>query len=226
MRTVDVARRSGYSVQQIRLLERSGVLPVAPRSPSGYRRYSSAHVDAALAYRSLAVALGPVDAKRVLRAVHEGPLPRVLVLLEGAYAGLHRERRDVQLARRAAGAIVGEPMADPRPEDAMTISELADALGIRPSALRHWEAEGLLVPARSADRRRVYAPTDVRDARVVHQLRQASYGIPVLQKLLPRLRSGHGWEQVGRALADREADLDERSRHLVRATAAIEALLG
>lgn len=225
LRSIDVARASGYSVQQIRLLERLGVLPPAPRSKSGYRRYSDTHVDAALAYRHLAAATGPVAARRVLGAVHDQPVASVLALVEEAYAGLHRERTQLRLARRAAEAVSEEPLLDPRPSDAMTVAELAEAIGVRASTLRHWEEEGLLRPARTTRGRRSYAPADVRDARVVLQLRAAGYRIPVLRGLLPQLRAGRGWEEVGAALRRRDAELDERSRRLLAATAAIHALL-
>lgn len=76
MRTVTVARRSGYSVQQIRNLEGDGVLPPAARTDSGYRVYDDRHVRAARAYRALAAAVGPVEAKTIMRTVHAARSPR------------------------------------------------------------------------------------------------------------------------------------------------------
>jgi len=225
LRSIDVARATGYSVQQVRLLERLGVLPLAPRSPSGYRHYSRVHVDAALAYRDLTAAIGPVAARRVMRAVHEDAPVRVLALVEEAYAALHHERTELRLALQAAEAVADEPLLDVRPSDAMTVAELAEAIGVRTSTLRHWETEGLLRPARTELGRRTYSPSDVRDARVVQQLRAAGYRIPLLRTLLPRLRAGRGWDQVAEALRDRDRDLDERSRRLLAATAAIHALV-
>ncbi|WP_234320181.1 MerR family transcriptional regulator [Streptomyces sp. SBT349] len=50
----------------------------------------------------------------------------------------------------------------------MSISELAAALGVRPSTLRHWHAEALVTPDRDPVRRtRRYTPAQVRDARIV-----------------------------------------------------------
>lgn len=226
LRTVDVARRTGYSVQQIRNLERDGALPAAARTPAGYRIHHQTHTQAALAYRELAAAVDPVEAKRIMRAVHRGPVSALLSLLEAANARLHAEREGLRFARQAASDIVEEPLDKPCPADSMTISELANALGIRPSTLRHWEAEGLLAPTRSAPQRvRTYSPRDVRDARVVHQLRQAGYRILDLKDLMPQLREPRGRDAVSRALAAREASLNSRSRHLVRGTAALDALL-
>ncbi len=225
LRTVDVARGAGYSVQQIRDLERAGVLPPAERTASGHRRYTGVHLQAALAYRSFAAGAGPVEAKRLMRAAHRAPTAELLTLLDELHARLHIERRDLGLARQAAAAITAEPVDDPRPSDSLTISELADALGIRPSTLRHWDAEGLVVPPRTSPAaRRTYAPSDVRDARIVHQLRRAGYGVGALRQLMPSLRRAGRWEEVGAALAARDVHLTERSRALLRAAAALDAL--
>ena len=225
LRTVDVARRAGYSVQQVRDLEADGVLPPAQRTASGYRTFTDAHVRAALAYRSLAVAVGPVHAKELVRAAHRDPGSGLLRLLDAAHARLDAERRDLALAREAAGLIAAEPIADVRPSDAMGVSELAAALGVRPSTLRHWDAEGLVVPRRSAGEARRYTPADVRDARIVVQLRRAGYRIGPLRELLPHFRRAGRRDDVLAALAARDADVDARSRALLEGTAALAALL-
>ncbi|MFI6697551.1 MerR family transcriptional regulator [Streptomyces sp. NPDC050509] len=227
LRTVDVARRAGYSVQQVRDLERDGVLPPATRSASGYRIYREIHLHSALAYRALAVGTGPIEAKRIVRAVHERPLPDVLALLDAAHARLDRERTDLRLAKEAAAAISAEPVEDVRPSDAMSVSELAAALGVRPSTLRHWDAEGLAVPDRVSPRdTRRYSPAQTRDARIVHQLRGAGYRIDQLRALLPDLRRGHRSEDIEAALAARDDSITARSRALLDAGAALSAVLG
>ncbi|WP_159921924.1 MULTISPECIES: MerR family transcriptional regulator [Nocardia] len=226
MRTVDVARRAGYSVQQIRNLERDGVLPSALRTASGYRRYGEIHLRCALAYRALAAGVGPVEAKRIVRAVHERPIAEVLALLDAAHARLDRERRDLGLAKRAAEAISAEPIDDVRPSDSMSVSELAAALGVRPSTLRHWDAEGLVVPDRpTAQGVRRYSPAQVRDARIVHQLRSAGYRVDSLRILMPDLPRGDRSEDVEAALAARDASITARSRALLDAAAALTAVI-
>lgn len=227
MRTVDVARGAGYSVQQIRNLERDGVLPPAERTAAGHRVYAEIHVDSARAYRALAVGAGPVEAKQIVRAAHEGPPARLLALLDAVHARLDRERTRLVLAREAAAQISVEPIEDVRPADAMGVSELAAALGVRASTLRHWDAEGLVVPDRTAPRgTRRYTPEQVRDARIVHQLRGAGHRIEPLRALMPDVRSGHRRDTVAAALAAREAHIATRSHALLDASAAIRAILG
>ncbi|MYQ40003.1 DNA-binding transcriptional regulator, MerR family [Streptomyces sp. LamerLS-316] len=226
LRTADVARRAGYSVQQIRNLERDGVLPPAARTAAGYRVYGEAHLRSALAYRALAAGTGPAEAKRIMRAVHGRPVAEVVALLDAAHARLDRERTDLGLAREAAASIAAEPVDDVRPSDAMTVSELAAALGVRPSTLRHWDAEGLAVPDRLPPRgTRRYSPAQARDARIVHQLRGAGYRIAPLRALMPHLRRGHGREEIEAALAARDANITARSLALLEAAAPLGTAL-
>lgn len=226
LRTVDVARRAGCSVQQVRNLEQAGVLPPTTRTPAGYRTFTHLHVLAAIAYGALSAGVGPDQAKTILRTAHRCPLPELLGALDAAHAGLHNERRVVQLAEHALTAISAEPINETRADDAMTISELAGALGVRASALRHWEHEGLLTPKRSTTgRARVYSPVDVRDARVVHQLRLAGHRVPALRQLLPALRGTGQHGDITAALSTRHDNITHRSRALLRAAAVLESLI-
>jgi len=226
LRTVDVARRVGCSVQQVRNLERDGVLPPAERSPSGYRRYGEEHVRSGVAYRLLTTGVGPVEAKKLLRAAHDEPTDHLLELLDQAHARLHVERRDLQLARRAVESISTEPLSPPRSADSMTISEVADALGVPSSTLRHWEAEALLMPQRDRNDARSYPPVAVRDARIVHQLRLAGYPIPRLRVIMTQLRHLGRLDDFDGALAERQRTLTVRSRALHEAAAALNTVTG
>jgi DNA-binding transcriptional MerR regulator len=226
MRTTDVARRAGYSVQQVRNLERDGVLPPATRTAKGYRIYGEVHLQSALAYRALAAGTGPTEAKKIVRAFHRLPASEALALLDAAHARLDTERAELRQARAAVGAISGESIEDVRASDSMSVSELAVALGVRPSTLRHWDAEGLVLPDRAPGRgTRRYTPAQVRDARIVHQLRQAGYRIAPLRALMPELRRGRRTDDVSATLASRDAGIAARSRALLDGAAALGAVL-
>ncbi|MFC8527465.1 MerR family transcriptional regulator [Nocardia sp. NPDC057227] len=223
--TAQLARRADCSVQHVRDLERTGVLPPARRAGNGYRRYGDIHLRCLLGYRALAAAIGPVAAKELLRALHRDPPDAVLARLDAAHAGLHRERAELAEATAAAAAVAAEPVPDPRPADAMGIAELAAALGVRASALRHWEAEGLIGPGRDRGGARRYTPAQVRDARIVHQLRAAGYRIGAVRAVLAGLPRG-GTAAVAAALAARERDIAARSLALLGAAAALAPLCG
>jgi DNA-binding transcriptional MerR regulator len=168
------------------------------------------------------VGVGPTEAKEIVRSAHRRRVADVLARLDAAHAKLDAERAELQRAEQAARAISSEPIADVRPSDSMSVAELAAALGVRPSTLRHWDAENLVVPDREGPRgTRRYTPRQVRDARIVHQLRLAGYRVPVLRDLMPRLRDS----DVFAALASRDASIIVRSRALLQGAAALNALL-
>ncbi|WP_233599047.1 MerR family transcriptional regulator [Amycolatopsis sp. WAC 01375] len=225
LRTAEIARLAGCSVQQVRNLERDGVLPAATRTASGYRSYEEIHLRSALAYRALAAGVGPVEAKKIVRALHRDSLPDVLALLDAAHAGLDAERADLKEAREAVRVISREPIADVRGSDSMSVSELASALGVRPSTLRHWDAERLVVPGRDERGTRRYTPSQVRDARIVQQLRLAGYRVAPLRALMPELRRSRRLEDVAAALSARDAGITARSRALFDGTAELSRVV-
>lgn len=161
-----------------------------------------------------------------MHAAHGYPASDLLALLDAAHARLDTERRELKLAKEAAEAIAAEPIEDIRPSDSMGISELAVALGVRPSTLRHWDAEGIVVPRRASTRgTRRYSPDDVRDARIVHQLRMAGYRIAPLRALMPELRRAHRWDEVMTTLAARDASIDARLTALLEGAVALSAVI-
>ncbi|MEU1513488.1 MerR family transcriptional regulator [Streptomyces sp. NPDC005811] len=222
MRTVDVARESGYSVQQVRDLERLGVIPPAGRAANGYRSYTPVHVHALRAYRGLAGAVGPVEARELLARVRTEPLGEAASAIGAVHVRLAREREEVLRAQEALRAIRREA-GDGGPEavgDAMTITELAGALGVRPSTLRFWEQEGLVAPERVTSlRARRYGLAAVRAARVVAALRAGGYGIPAVREIMDSLDRLDGLESTGQLLRERLDRIAGRTVALLRAGA-------
>ncbi len=90
MTTGRLAAATGYSVQQVRDLERLGVIPSAVRMPNSYRRFGPEHVTALRAYRALAVAVGPVEARRVMHDVQVLPYDEALARVVELHSGLAR----------------------------------------------------------------------------------------------------------------------------------------
>jgi DNA-binding transcriptional MerR regulator len=189
--TAQISAASGFSVQQIRDLERVQAIPPAERAQNGYRRFSAIHVIALRAYRNLAVAIGPVEARRVMRQIRALPLDRAVALINGLHVTLAVQRERALAAERALEDISAEAFDDTAagPQDVMTITELAAALGVRASTLRFWESVGLISPervTRLAARR--YPVSAIREARIVAALRSAGYRIPDIQNLMRSIR--------------------------------------
>ncbi|MER6286038.1 MerR family transcriptional regulator [Streptomyces sviceus] len=224
MRTTDVARESGYSAQQVRDLERLGVIPPARRSDNGYRSYTPLHVRALRAYRGLAAAAGPVEARRLLAELRTATVTEAAAAVDEVHARLARERAEVLRAQRALEGIQAEGAGED--DDFMTITQLAQALGVRSSTLRFWEEEGLVLPERVTTlRARRYGPAAIRAARLVVALRAGGYGIPAVREVMASLDGADGLEDARRILRERLDRIAARSVALLRAGADLAAVV-
>ncbi|MFD7655763.1 MerR family transcriptional regulator [Actinosynnema sp. NPDC059797] len=221
---MDLARAAGISTQQVRNHLDAGVLPPAERSPAGYRLFDRRHREALLAYRLLGRGYGWAAAKSIMRAVHDGDEVSALVAVDAAHAAAHERREALKATAEALAAVAGRP-PDTVPRSGLRVGELAARLGVRPSALRVWEAAGLLVPDRTTDGHRVYGPADVRDARLVAMLRQARYPLPRIKPIMDEFRAAGGTEALRAAIADREAQLAAHAPVMLAAAAALHRYL-
>lgn len=222
MHTAAVAAASGYSVQQVRDLEAQGVIPAATRSSNGYRQFSAAHVRALRAYRGLAEAVGPVDARRAMRDLRTVPAGQGAALICGFHARLNDEREQALAARHALETIHSEAATEAKPveSDSMTITELSQALGVRASTLRFWEEVGLVAPERVTTRAgtaRRYPLSAIREARITAALRAGGYRIPDVRTAITAIRELHEVSRTITALDARLADIAQRTLALLRA---------
>lgn len=225
--TAEIGRRAAYSTQQVRDLERLGVIPAAERSSNGYRRYTGRHVAALLAYRSLAAAIGPVRAREILPTLLTGSLEDAASTIDELHAAIARDRAAVLHARRGLESIQAESgdVFDVR-HDAMTITELARALDVRPSTLRHWESEGLVRPERVTSLQvRRYEWRAIVDARIVAALRAGGHGIPALAGVLDHLRDHANVDEAQALLSGRLHALSVRSVALLEAAGHLHELI-
>ncbi|MFD3957332.1 MULTISPECIES: TioE family transcriptional regulator [Streptomyces] len=120
--------------------------------------------------------------------------------------------------------------AAPAPPEGPTptfIGPLADRLSVRPATLRKWEAAGLVRPRRDPlTGYRVYGEAEVRDARLVHQLRRGGYLLEQIAPLVDRVRAAGGLEPLEAALGDWRSRLAGRGRALLTGSAKLDAYLG
>ncbi|MGW0579294.1 MerR family transcriptional regulator [Streptomyces sp. NPDC002920] len=228
LRTTDVAMQSGYSVQQVRDLERLGVIPPAARSSNGYRSYTPLHVHALRAYRGLAGAVGPVAARQMLAELRTETIAKAASAINTVHVRLAREREEALRAQQALRAIRAEANTSEfeRDSDAMTITELAGALNVRSSTLRFWEQEGLVTPERVTSlQARRYGLAAAGAARIVAALRSAGYGIPAVREIMGSLHRLDGPGETQRILQQRLDQIATRTVALLRAGADLAAVV-
>ncbi|MEV0935352.1 TioE family transcriptional regulator [Streptomyces phaeochromogenes] len=235
LRPVDLARGHGLSTQAVRNYEEAGILPAADRTPTGYRTYTSLHARALRAFLALVPGHGHQTATSIMRAVNQGEVDEAFRLIDDSHAQLLDDRRTLLAVESALRDL--EPTAAPEPDaasgpDASSgpvdrfIGPLAEELGIRPATLRKWERAGLMRPRRDPlTGYRVYDESDVRDARLSHQLRRGGYLLEQIAPLIAQVRSAGGLEPLEAALTDWRGRVSARGRAMLTGAAELEAYL-
>lgn len=226
LNTAGLGRIVGYSTQQVRDLERLGVIPRAERGSNGYRRFDHRHVVALRAYRALAAVVGPVTARGLMPALVAGSVEEAAEAIDELHAVIARDRSQVREALRALDAVLADVSDIFEERDIMTIGELARAIDVRASTLRHWEAERLVRPDRTtASSARRYGAAATAEARIVAALRLGGYRIPPIRETLEQLRAHVLTTDARLLLNDRLADLTRRSVLLLAGAAHLHELL-
>jgi len=230
LRPVDLARPHGLSTQAVRNYEEAGILPAAERTESGYRTYAPLHARALATFLALLPGHGHPTATGIMRAVNRGAADEAFLLIDESHAQLLEDRRTlraVESALRDLGPETGESGPPGGPAATATfIGPLADRLSIRPATLRKWEAAGLVRPRRDPlTGYRVYGEADVRDARLVHQLRRGGYLLEQIAPLVDQVRTVGGLAPLEAALTDWRARLSARGRALLAGAAELDAYL-
>jgi len=241
LRPVDLARGHGLSTQAVRNYEEAGILPAADRTPTGYRTYTSLHAGALRAFLALVPGHGHQTATSIMRAVNQGEADEAFRLVDESHAQLLDDRRTLQAVESALRDL--EPPAAPEPDATSGphaasgpgassgladrfIGPLAEELGIRPATLRKWERAGLVRPRRDPlTGYRVYDESDVRDARLSHQLRRGGYLLEQIAPLIAQVRSAGGLEPLEAALSDWRGRVSARGRAMLTGAAELEAYL-
>ncbi|WP_190189972.1 TioE family transcriptional regulator [Streptomyces minutiscleroticus] len=236
LRPVDLARGHGLSTQAVRNYEEAGVLPAAARTPHGYRVYTPLHARALRTFLALVPGHGHRTATSIMRAVNRGAVDEAFLLIDESHAQLLDDRRTLGAVESALRDL--EPAAVPGPDTSpgpavrggapggTFIGPLAKRLGIRPATLRKWEHAGLVRPGRDPRTGyRVYEEADVRDARLVHQLRRGGHLLEQIAPLIAQVRAAGGLEPLEAALHDWHGRLSARGRAMLTGAAELEAYL-
>ncbi|MDA8371467.1 MAG: MerR family transcriptional regulator [Nocardiopsaceae bacterium] len=227
LRAIDLAQTAGVSVQQVRNYAEMRVLPPVERTASGYRIFTVDHAEALLLARRMAECHGWARTRTVMRAVHDGDIETALAALDQSHGELDRERADIAAVLSAFETVVASPSAHGRlPRRGVRIGEVAAITGVRTSALRLWEHNGLLRPSREkATGYRLYDESEVRNARVVALLRRGHYPLPIVRAVIDEMRTTGSPERVRAELAKREQELHSRSLRRLGASAALYTYL-
>jgi len=221
LRTKDLAQAVQISVQQVRNYEASGFIPAVERSPNGYRRYTQQHLMALKTAKQLIAGYGWQRAQQVMQAVHQDKLADALALIDERHAELARTRLQLEQTSAVLSILAAQLPSATRSHipERLHVGAAARLVGVRVSALRFWEQQGLLHPVREKHSRyRVYDEQQLRRLRIVALLRQANYDFAIIRTTLEEFESGQP-QRVVAAVEQRRNELARTSWRCLQAMA-------
>jgi DNA-binding transcriptional MerR regulator len=195
LRTSDIAKAVGVHPNTVRLYEVWGFLPPIPRSPSGYRLFTEAHLDQMrLARKALG---GPWPGRKVkqsaLALVRRAASNNLGGALEQAY--IHLTLVQAERAQAEAAAAFLERWTQDTAVDTtikpMQIRDAAKLLDLTPDVLRNWERNGLIHVLRDPHTSyRLYGAAEIGRLRVIRMLRRAGYSMMAILRMMLCLDQG------------------------------------
>ena len=212
LRTSEVAAAVGVHPNTVRMYEVWGLLQEVPRTPSGYRKFTQAHVDqmrlARMAFegqwpgypiRQAAVAIVKQAAAGDLGGALEGAYA-LLAVIQGEQA---EAESAVLFLQRWASGTAANGMTKPH-----WIGAVGDLLGVTTDMLRNWERDGLIrVPRDPNNRYRCYGAAEIGRLRVIRMLRRVGYSTMAILRMLLALDRGQA-EDLRAALDTPHPDED------------------
>ncbi len=194
--TSEVAKAVGVHPNTVRLYEENGFLPPIPRTVSGYRQFTEAHVDQMRLARLVMDGLwpGPSIRRSAVAMVKQAATGDLGGALEGAYCHLALVQSERAQAESAVKLL--QRWAQGTRTDATTvplsIGEAAELLGVSRDMLRNWDRNNLLRVPRAPNGYRRYGAAEIGRLRVIRMLSRAGYSIMAILRMLTHLDREQG----------------------------------
>jgi DNA-binding transcriptional MerR regulator len=189
LRTSDIAKAVGVHPNTVRLYEEWSFLPPIPRTPSGYREFTEAHLEqmrlARIAFQN------PWPGRRIrksalalVRQAATGDVAGARASADQHLALVRSERAQADAAadflERWAQGTVEKIMVEP-----LQIKVVAQLLDVTPDMLRNWERNGLIkIPRDPNNGYRLYGAAEISRLRVIRLLRSAGYSTMAILRMM------------------------------------------
>src|SRR5947209_3677754 len=178
LRTSDLAKAVGVHPNTVRRYVDRGLLPPVEYSPSGYRRFTQAHLDCLRLARQVYCNQYPGKAiyqsgMRILQATISGDLRGALSLAYNHLALVQSERRQADVAADLLERWAFGPPADAAIQP-LQIGQVAHLLGVTIDMMRNWDRNGLIdVPRDPTNGYRRYGAQEISRLRIIRMLSRA-----------------------------------------------------
>ncbi|MEK4350771.1 MerR family DNA-binding transcriptional regulator [Paenibacillus sp. FSL R5-0475] len=185
-----IAKKLNVSTTTLRRYEDQGLVPEVPRTPSNRRCYTDIHVQAFITIRELLQGYEIPVVYDVMRKIKARQIEDALWSINQEQFNTQTEKHRLEDVLRMFRNADLSKYNDLEVTNAMTIGEVAQMAGVKPSAIRHWEQEGLITSNRNKDNGyRVYTITELRKIILISSLRKTVYYIENMKQLLNEIET-------------------------------------
>lgn len=185
-----IAARLQVSTTTLRRYEDLDLVPDVPRTASNRRCYTSVHVQAFTALRALIKGFDIPVSYDVMRLLKKGHIEQALWLLNLQQYNLQAEKQRVEEVLSLIQHSDFSKYRNLQVTEEMRIGEVAAIAGVNPSAIRHWEKEGLIHSRRNPENGyRVFMSRELKKIIVLSSLRKTVYFIESMKQLLEALET-------------------------------------
>ncbi|MEF7440820.1 MerR family DNA-binding transcriptional regulator [Paenibacillus lautus] len=185
-----MAKKLNVSTTTLRRYENLGLVPDVPRTSSNRRYYTPLHLQGFLALRSLVQGFDLPIAYEVMSLLKEGYVEQALWMINVQQYNIQVEKQRVEEIMRLIHQTDFSKYRNIQVTDEMKIGEVAVIAGVNPSAIRHWENEGLIRAKRNAENGyRVFTSQELKKIIVLSSLRKTVFFIESMKQLLEALET-------------------------------------
>lgn len=146
-----MAKRLHVSTTTLRRYESLYLVPDVPRTASNRRYFTPLHVQAFLALRSLIKGFDLPIAYDVMNLLKKGHVEQALWMINLQQYNIQVEKQRVEEIMSLIHQTDFSMYRNIQVTDEMKIGEVAVIAGVNPSAIRHWEKEGLIRAKRNPE---------------------------------------------------------------------------
>lgn len=176
------------STTTLRRYEDQDLIPAVPRTTSNHRYYGEVHVQAFIAIRILLQGYDIPVVYEVMRRMKQGQLEQALWMINEQQHQLHLEKKRVEDILTMIRHTMIPSTLNTEWKEPMNIGEAAAIAGVKTSAIRHWETEGLIRSERNPENGfRMFSLAELRKILVISSLRKTVYYIDNMRSLLSTL---------------------------------------
>ncbi|MEK3964669.1 MULTISPECIES: MerR family DNA-binding transcriptional regulator [Paenibacillus] len=191
-----IAKQLNVSTTTLRRYEDQGLIPDVPRTASNRRCYTSIHMQAFITIRALLQGYEIPVVYDVMRKIKGQQMESALWAINQEQHKTQVEKERLEEVLRMFRDVDLSKYKDLTVSDSMTIGEVAQMAGVNPSAIRHWEQEGLISSNRNKDNGyRVFTLTELRKIILISSLRKTVYYIENMKQLLNEIET-HNYKKV------------------------------